>query len=438
MMSPSDKLRPIVLGVLAAVSGGVEAKDFSETTGFFDYATNGANLQPLKDWGIQWGGWMDVGVSHNFNSSKWNGPVTFGDRSDELMMNQFYLYLERAVTTEGDSWDFGGRFDFLYGTDAAFTQAYGAPQGHWDLHLNSGDDRFYRIALPQAYASIYAPLGNGLTFKIGHFYTIIGYEVVTAPDNFFYSHAYTMQYGEPFTHTGLLMSYPFSENWSATAGVVTGSVVGGWDGGFDQGLGAWSGIGGVGWTSDDKATRVNLSGTTGPTSETNSNQWSIYSLVIQHDFLEDLHYVFQHDHGFAENAIIGANGKPHEATWYGINNYLFYDIRDDLSIGLRAEWFRDDDAIVASDPTGANFGRVFSIGRQVGGIGLGSFLPASSFYEFTLGLNWKPSPWLMVRPSLRYDWVDNAKPFNNGGQAEGFAGNRHSQLLFSTDVVITF
>ncbi len=43
--------------------------------------------------------------------------------------------------------------------------------------------------------------------KVGHFYTIIGYEVVTAPDNFFYTHAYTMQYGEPFTHTGVLATY---------------------------------------------------------------------------------------------------------------------------------------------------------------------------------------------------------------------------------------
>ena len=55
--------------------------------------------------------------------------------------------------------------------------------------------------MPQAYAEVGY---NDLTVKVGHFYTIIGYEVVPAPDNFFYSHAYTMQYGEPFTHTGML------------------------------------------------------------------------------------------------------------------------------------------------------------------------------------------------------------------------------------------
>ena len=55
---------------------------------------------------------------------------------------------------------------------------------------------------------LYFEAGYGdLTVKIGHFYTIIGWEVVTAPDNFFYSHAYTMYNSEPFTHTGVLATY---------------------------------------------------------------------------------------------------------------------------------------------------------------------------------------------------------------------------------------
>ena len=59
--------------------------------------------------------------------------------------------------------------------------------------------------------------GTGLNVKAGHFYTPIGYESVPAPDNFFYTHAYTMQYGEPFTHTGLLGNYKVNPNWSVLA-----------------------------------------------------------------------------------------------------------------------------------------------------------------------------------------------------------------------------
>jgi hypothetical protein len=56
--------------------------------------------------------------------------------------------------------------------------------------------------MPQAYVETNLPIGKGLSVKVGHFYTLLGYEVVTAPDNFFYSHSYSMQYGEPFTHWG--------------------------------------------------------------------------------------------------------------------------------------------------------------------------------------------------------------------------------------------
>ena len=257
--------------------------------------------------------------------------------------------------------------------------------------------------------------------------------MVTAPDNFFYSHAYTMQYGEPFTHTGVLLSYPFDQNWSVTGGVVTGSETGGWDGGFDKGLGNWNGIGGVTWTSDDKGTSVFVSGTTGATSETNNNNFSIYSIVINHDIMEGLHYTFQHDHGFAGKAVV-RNGHALDATWYGINQYITYDIQDDLAIGIRGEWFRDDDGFRVFSP-GRTLSLIDPVVDPVTGEGLNS---PSSYYAVTLGLNWKPLKWVMVRPNVRYDWSDKAKAYDNGGGSTDYAGTKTSQFLFSTDVVITF
>ena len=56
----------------------------------------------------------------------------------------------------------------------------------------------------------------------GHFYTIIGYETVPAVANFFVTHSYTMQYGEPFTHTGMLASRNINDHWSWSAGLVAG------------------------------------------------------------------------------------------------------------------------------------------------------------------------------------------------------------------------
>jgi hypothetical protein len=160
-----------------------------------------------------------------------------------------------------------------------------------------------------------------------------------------------------------------------------------------------------------------VTGTTGETSEHDHNNWSIYSVVIKHDIVEGLHYTFQHDHGFANKAL-----GTEDATWYGLNNYLTYDIQDNLGVGIRAEWFRDDDGY-----------RVASPGRTL------TFFPgANSYYEVTAGLNWKPLKWVTVRPNVRYDWVDKANAFNNGDGSTGYAANRKDQFLFSTDVIIAF
>ncbi|WP_139555769.1 porin [Methylotetracoccus oryzae] len=424
-------LAPIICGLLsAAIAVPGLAKDIGETTGFADWAFGDPNESDfMKNLGLKIGAWINVGVSTNFNNSpgNFNGPVTFGDRTGELQLNQTYFYIQREVAGEGDDWDVGFRGDFMFGTDAIFTQAYGAPQGHWDLNL--WNERFLGTAIPQAYLEVYAPFGNGITAKIGHFYTIIGYEVVTAPDNFFYSHAYTMQYGEPFTHTGVLFSYNIDDQFSFTGGGVTGSQFGGWDGGFDQGMNNWAFLGGLTYKNTDWGTTLAATGTAGDANGKNPNNVSIYSLVAQQDITEDLHFVLQHDHGFADQAAIDASGKVQNATWYGINSYLFYDMTDTLGVGIRGEWFRDDDGT-----------RVFSPGRTLGQIQPNAygFNKPASYYEVTLGLNWKPLQWVMVRPNIRYDWSDSVNAFNNGGADVGYQGNRKDQLLFSTDVVVTF
>jgi len=412
-----------------------------------DFDINETKL--LKDNGVVVGGWANAGITYNAASpdNNFNGPVTFGDRSGELQLNQLNLFAQRAVAAEGDAWDFGGRVDAMFGSDAIFTQAYGVPaldvntgqpmnRSHWDLNmLGSDSNRFYDIALPQAYAEAYAPVGNGLNIKAGHFYTPIGYETVPAPDNFFYSHAYTMQYGEPFTHTGVMGNYAVDKNWAVMGGAITGSATGGWDGGWDKQLGNWGGLAGTTWTSDDKNTSANISGTYGDTSEHSSKKWGLYSIVLKHNITDKTHLVLQHDHGYANGVLLGGASK--DAEWYGVNSHLYYDIKDDLSVGVRAEWFRDQNGFrvcspgrVAAATNGA--GNSYAIGGQANN----STCNASSYYELTAGVNWKPKKWLNIRPNVRYDWADGISAA--GVRNRPFGNAKQDQFLFSTDVSINF
>jgi hypothetical protein len=408
----------------------------------------------LKDNGITIGLWGNAGITYNAESpdNNFNGPVTFGDRSGEFQLNQLNLFIQRAVATEGDAWDFGGRFDAMFGTDSIFTQAYGVPsfdvntaqpkvRSSWDLDiLGTNGNRFYGLALPQAYLESYVPVGNGLNVKAGHFYTPIGYETVPAPDNFFYTHAYTMQYGEPFTHTGFMGNYAIDKNWAVMGGAVTGSATGGWDGGWNEQLGNWGGIGGATWTSDDKGTSANISGTYGATSEQNNSTWALYSVVLKHNITDKTHLIVQHDHGFANNTYDFATGTPNaiDAQWYGINTHMYYDIKDDLSIGMRGEWFRDQNGLRVCTP-----GRVAAATNNQGfsyALGSGqlnnSTCNAASWYAFTVGMNYKPTKWLNLRPNVRYDWVDGTVA--DGGRYNPFGNGKQSQFLFSTDFTINF
>ncbi|MFA5984644.1 MAG: porin [Methylococcaceae bacterium] len=442
--------------ILRAVGGAVlfsigSTVTFAEESGAVE-ALTGYNVNEtswLKNNGFVVGGWANAGITYNATNSRngFNGTVTFNDRDSEVQLNQLNLFVQRAVATEGSSWDIGGRFDVLFGTDAVFTQAYGAPatdintgailnRNSYDLTLlNGSDNRFYDLALPQAYLETYIPVGNGLNVKIGHFYTPIGYEVVTAPDNFFQSHAYTFQYGEPFTHTGILGNYTFNDNWSGLAGVVTGSATGGWDGGFDRQLGNFAGIGGATWTSTDKATSANVAGTFGTSSETSNQIYSLYSIVLKHDVTQKTHLVLQHDHGFADGVLTAAGGHV-AAEWYGINSELFYDINDELKAGFRGEWFRDQNGFRVFSPqriaSGFNARSGSSYAGNINDL-TGSVGNGASYYEFSAGINWKPKKWINLRPQVRYDFVDS-----KNGIVAPFANGKKDQFLFSTDVVVSF
>ncbi len=400
----------LVTGGLALIPMHALADDAGMIESLSGHNINNSSF--LQNNNISVGGWAAGGItyaSHDAPSNS-NSPISFNDRINEFQFNQLNLFVEKAVN-KGNGWDFGGRVDFMFGTDSRKTQAAG-----WDNRMiprPTDDDptqgeRFYDVAFPQAYAEIYAPFGNGITAKIGHFYTIIGYEVVTAPDNFFYSHAYTMLYGEPFTHTGALLSYDIND-WLS----VTGGAVMGWDN-FRQQPGAWDFLGGVTIApSDDTSLAVSL--ISGDTNETDNINTTMYSVVLSHNFTDKFHYVLQHDFGVVQD---GASRGGQNAEWYGINQYFTYDINDKLGAGIRAEWFRDS--------TGARIGTYNNLANTAG--------TGGSFYAVTAGLNYTPNSWLKLRPELRYDYFgadgDGSKAFDDN--------NEFDQLGVAMDMIVTF
>jgi len=414
----------------------------------------------IKDNRIEFGGWINGGATFNpSQASGFNGPVIMADQANRFQLNQYNLFIQRPVMSEGKSWDFGGRFDFMFGTDAVFTQAFGVPafdvnsgkpleRSHWDLNLCCSSSRTYGIALPQTYLEVRVPVGNGFNVKMGHFYTPIGFETVPAPDNFFYTRAYTLNVGEPFTHTGLLSNYMINKNWVVVGGTVTGSANGGWDGGWDKQLGNWSGIGGVTWTSDNHATSLNVSGTYGETSTRSSESWATYNIVLQHRInpktLLVLHHIYGHVGGVLLNNLKYTNVVK-DAEWISFITHLYHDLTNTLSVGIRGEWFRDTDGFRNPSPfriaaaTNVVNGATVSYAGNLSDV---TVMPAD-YYAVTVGLNWKAAKslklnWdaikkLNVRPNIRYDRVDAYQ----AAAYRPFDGNK-DQILFSLDFLLPF
>lgn len=191
----------------------------------------------------EFGGWLAWGSywnSHGIDTSFGNAPLGFNNITGP-QLNQAWLYLTREAQT-GGGLDWGYRIDGLWGADGPDTTSFG--DGSWDSGWTTSGQ--YGFAIPQLYGEI---AYNKMRVKLGHFYTIIGYEVVQAPDNFFYSRPYTMYYNEPFTHSGILMERSVGDTVTTYCGWTAG-----WDTGFSNGNNGSVYLGGLSWTPSDKVT----------------------------------------------------------------------------------------------------------------------------------------------------------------------------------------
>ena len=325
------------------------------------------------DKGVELGGHAQFGYD-----SDPDGLFTAPGQEDRLNLNQLWFYMEKAAAGECGEWDWGFRVDAMYGTDSGDTQAFGNPGGSWDFQNGFDHGGGYGFAFPQAYVE----LDNGDTnVKVGHFYTIAGYEVVPATGNFFFSHAFTMFNSEPFTHTGVLASHGVNDDTTIYAGWTLG-----WDTGFDQLNSGSNFLGGVSTALGENATFTYVStfGDLGAREEGYS-----HSIVIDTAVNDRLNYVFQSD-------LVSTNDDPNGANdQFGINQYLIYQVSDCVAAGTRLEWWKSD------------------------GI---------STYGATFGVNVSPSANLRIRPEVRHLWTP----------AGTLATGNQDETIFGIDAIITF
>jgi Putative beta-barrel porin-2, OmpL-like. bbp2 len=382
---------------------------------------------PPSSWfsSIKLGAQFDVGATINPYSPQngLNFGQLFTDKSNQVLLNQVLLSVQRLPDPKATGYDFGFQIQALYGSDARYVQFMG--------ELNSTFASRNQLAFINANVQAHLPwlTAGGIDLKVGQYPTPLGYETIDPSTNPFYSHSYIFNFGLPYVHTGAIAVTHVNPILDVYGGVDTGMNT---TFGAGDNNGAVAGLAGVNLTLlDSKLTILALShfGPENPTRtvpKANCCWRSENDIVITYKATDKLAFTTElnliNDSNFAANA-------------YGAAQYASYALNDAVTLNARAEIYRDEKGFfVAAFPGNHGF-----INAQLGFPATVLGAGPATYSEFTLGLTYKPTlPWVsdhvasfMIRPEIRYDrTLTNTKAFVDF--------TSRNQVTLAADAVIGF
>ncbi len=293
-------------------------------------------------------GYLDSYYFTNFNkpASRDNMGISGVGRGFDRRVDQFQLGMIQTIfkytnkksemiadLAYGPSAQYGN-----YGNVPNFSNAYG---------YAIGNDTWSSVIIKQAYWKYNA--SDKLSFTMGQFGTHIGYELIEASLNYFYSINHTFNSGIPFYHTGLKGSYAFSDKVSLMLGVVNG---------FDYVHDNNRAKGLIGQLALAPAEKLTMYLNYISTNESNADaqgktpkgNFTVYDINGAYTFSDKFYIAYWAMLG-TQNGDLGAPGVfvPADGDvtstkkWYGANLYFVYNASDLFSIGLRAEHFNNDE-----------------------------------------------------------------------------------------------
>ncbi len=407
--------------------------------------TPAAETPPPGYWidGIHLSAQLDAGVIFNpyRPSTGLNWGQLFTDHANQAQMNQLLLTASKPLDPKDTNFQWGFKFQFMYGSDARYTQFLG--------ELNRVDPGArYQLDIVEANLLLHLPIltEGGMDLKLGQYSTPIGYETIDPSTNPFYSHTYIFQFGLPFKHTGGLTTTHVTDWLDVYAGVDTGTNT--TMGVLGENNGAVGGIGGVNLTlmggnltilalthvGPEQATRI-LS----PQGFNANGEWRSFSDVVVNYKIND-YLSSTTEFNWVRDAY-GTVNKP--VNGFGVAQYVSYQWTATIAANIRYELWRDDNNFFVASYSGNNDPvRVQQGLSPVSGVYVAPGGGGTTYGALTLGVTWKPEvpsaiTGLAVRPEIRWDHAyTNNKPFNQNPPA--FNKGTSNSFTFGGDVVLTF
>ena len=296
-------------------------------------------------------------------------PRGFDYLGDNGSLQQNWVRFERT-TDPVSGRTFGFRSDWIApGTDYRFTLA----RGVFDQQLTDNDGAPNRYGFDPVQFYFEAQPEAGTVLKLGRFFAPYGVESIEGWSTPLVSRSYTFIYN-PFTQTGLLLTLPLTQQLTLTAAATAGNDVFIDDANnptFDLGL-SYTPPEGTAAPGADSAAIFFILGESRFDTEENFNNPAIVDLVYEHRFTEEFRYSVEAIAGLVRDVP-----EVGTASWFGAANYFRYQVTPEAEAIARVEAFNDED------------------GNRTGSEG--------TYFGYTAGITYKPMPWLMLRPEVRYD-----------------------------------
>jgi len=205
----------------------------------------------------------------------------------------------------------------------------------------------------------------------------------------------------------------------------TAGVTRGWDNWEDDVENELSVMAGLSFDFEDTSIALNVH--TGPDhlgidnlGNPTVNEVTIVTMSLARQLTEKTRWILDVDlgHGDAMTAS-SVTGGLSGARWYGLTNFFIHDFGPKLSMGMRVEWFRDQDN-----------SRILpgAFSSQVSG---------GNYVNVTLGANYRHTDRWTFRPEVRWDWSDTK---SNDLSVPGAFGDfsENDQFTLSLDAIFTF
>ncbi len=314
---------------------------------------------PLKTWGLEIHGLLGGNYTYNFNepSNRKNGLLLMNRKHDHIDLDIANIRIQRVVDGEigfVTDLDFGKTAEVV-GRSTRWCKTPSFISGKGSCHESRNS-----FEATQFYLTYKFPIGSGLSMKLGKFVTLHGEEVIKTWDNINYNISNSILFGFaiPFTHTGALFNYAFTDWLSLDAGLITG-----WDQFSYKVNNGVIFTGGLTLTPHPTLT-IYAAGTVGPEQERlffdpvtgkftdakgrGDSTRGLFTLLTTYKPTDLWTFILDFNHADESNVLgpFKPSGRgTKDARWDGLAGYVIYHFTDMLSGTLRAEFFDDVDGV---------------------------------------------------------------------------------------------